>query len=104
MTVEDDLSEEQQRKMAAKLLMGVNPRTVQVVTRRSGRPKPDPLELRFVECVDRHDGEWVYCQVEQKASSGWVKFEKFDEMKEARRAAEKYGRLGDKVSWAVREI
>lgn len=104
MTGEDDLSEEQQRKMAAKLLMGSNRHTVQVVTRRSGRPKPAPLELRFVECVESYNGEWVYCEVQQKASSGWIKSETFEERKDAIRAAEKYERLGDKVTWARKEI
>ena len=104
MMVEDDLSEEQQRKMAAKLLMGAPRRTVTVVTRRSGKPKPEPVELRFVSMVGSYDGEWIYCEVQQKASAGWFKIEEYDDLKRAQAAAEKYQRSGDKVSWWKKEI
>lgn len=104
MVDDDDLSEEQQRQMAARLLMGTKRKGPTVEVRRSGNKKPEPVELRFINHVDSYDGEWMWCEVQQKASSGWIKVETFDDKKAAERAALKYQRLGDKVSWWTKEV
>lgn len=70
MGVEDDLSEEDIRKMEAMLLGSEARKGTVVETRRSGRPKPDPVELRFADYLDDYDGEWIFTEVHQKASSG----------------------------------
>lgn len=101
---DDDFTEEQQRKMAAKLLQGTSRRSVAVERRRSGRKKPEPVELRFIACIDSYDLEWAWCEVEQKASSGWIKVETYDSKRAAQRAAEKYQRSGDTVTWWERKI
>ncbi|RVH37652.1 hypothetical protein [Sinorhizobium meliloti] len=101
---DDDFTDEQQRKMAAKLLMGTKRQGPKVEVRRSGNKKPEPVELRFINHLDSYDGEWLWCEVQQKASSGWIKVETFEDKKAAERAAEKYQRLGDKVSWWKKEV
>ncbi|WP_425963763.1 hypothetical protein [Rhizobium nepotum] len=100
----DEISEEEERRITAKILGGSTQRVPKVEVRRSGRKRPEPVELRFINCVESYDGEWAWCEVEQKMSSGWVKLETFEDKKRAERAAEKYQRNGDTVSWWRREI
>ena len=100
MADDEELSEEQQLRIAAKLLGSEASRTTKVEVRRSRRPteRQEPVEIRFIHMHDHYDDEWVWCEVEQKASSGWVKQETFENRKAADRAAEAYSRGGDIVS------
>ncbi len=102
MSDDDELSEEQQRNIEAKLFGYQRPKPTVVETRRSKKPRPEPLEIRFIRVCDKYSGEFVYCEVHQKASSGWVKFETYHDEWKAASAADKYARKGDRVSWARR--
>jgi hypothetical protein len=101
---DDDLTDEQERRIAAKILNGTTKQPPKVERRRSGNKRPDPVELRFINHVDSYDGEWLWCVVEQKASSGWIKVETYEDRKACERAAEKYERGGDTVTWFKREV
>lgn len=104
MVDDDDFSEQQQRQMAARLLMGTKRKGPTVEVRRSGKKKPEPVELRFINHYSSLDSDWVCCEVQQKASSGWIRVEIYDDENAAQRAAEKYQRLGDTVSWWKKEV
>lgn len=96
--------EELERQMSAKLFGSTTTKTTTVEVRRSGKKRPEPVELRFIECVESYNGSFAWCEVQQKMSSGWVKQETFDSLKAAGRAAEKYQRNGDTVTWWRRKI
>jgi hypothetical protein len=101
----DDISDEElERRMTAKLFGSTARKCPIVEVRRSGNKKPDPVELRFIVCVESYDDEFAWCEVEQKMSSGWVKQETFDDLKAAERAAEKCRRRGDTVTWWRKKI
>lgn len=101
----DDISDEElERRMSAKLFGSTSNKGTQVEIRRGGKKKHEPVEMRFINCVDSYDGEWMWCEVEQKMSSGWVKQETFEDRKRAQRAAEKYQHNGDAVTWWRREV
>ncbi|HWU63587.1 MAG TPA: hypothetical protein VN112_16330 [Ensifer sp.] len=103
MSDDDELSEEQLRKMEANLLADTRKNWPKVEVRRgSGKHRPAPVELRFTEVVDENDDTWLFCEVHQKASSGWVKFESYTDQAEAKAAARKYAKNGDRVEHAFR--
>lgn len=100
MADDEELTEEQQLRIAAKLLGSEASRITHVEVRRSRKPssKPEPVEIRFIHMHDHYDDAWVWCEVEQKASSGWVKQETFEDRGAANRAAQAYSRGGDIVT------
>ncbi|MFB0691941.1 hypothetical protein ACA106_15615 [Agrobacterium pusense] len=101
----DDISDEElERRMSAKLFGPASTKATQVEIRRGVKRKHEPVEMRFINCVESYNGEWMWCEVEQKMSSGWVKQETFEDRERAERAAEKYQRNGDIVTWWSRKL
>lgn len=95
---DDDLTEEEERRMAANLMIG-RKKSAPIVELRKSRSKVkiELVTLRFVQHVDRLTKEWLWCVVEQKGDKGWFEIEKYEDRKKAQIAAENYQRAGDKV-------
>lgn len=95
---DNDLSEGEERRMAAKLMMGSKK-----PSKSRSKVKCEGTVLRFVQHVDRLTNEWLWCVVEQKGDKVWFEIERFEDRKQAENAADSYQRAGDKVEWTQKK-